>query len=207
MALITNEATLKSEVAEWLNRSDLTTAIGTFIQVAEAQLRKDSRIRRLVDADLVVTQDDMALPSDLKTLEGLYHDSDLAKGAIEIVNVSQIGDLKVQHGTTGTPAFAAILDNGSTLRFAPAPEQDFTLKISYWSNLPDLSAGANWLIQDHPDIYLYATLLQSAMFLKDDARMGQWAQLLSQSVESLHQTLQDEQFSGTMSRQFTPIGG
>lgn len=207
MALITDQATLESEVAGWLNRTDISAAITTMVQIADAKLAKDSRIRRLVDADFVITQDDMALPSDLKTLEGLYHDSEGIKGAIEIVNASQIGNLKALHGVSGPPGFAAILDNGGTMRFAPAPDQDYTTKITYWSNLPALSAGANWLMDDHPDIYLYATLKESALYLKDDARLSAWDALLSESIDNLHQMLQDQQFSGTMTRQFIPIGG
>jgi hypothetical protein len=208
VALITNYSSLKGEVANWLNRSDLTDAIETMIQLAEKSLNEDHRVRSLVTNNaFVVDADDEALPSDCAYPESLYHDGATYFGEIEIVPAEKLGGLKAVHGTTGVPAYAALQNNA--LKFAPVPSGSFTLKLTYWRQVPALSSSAptNWLITDHPHIYLYATLVESAPYLKDDDRLQVWRQELELRLERLHDYLQRRQFSGSISRRpRRPIG-
>ena len=43
---ITNYTELKSSLADWLNRSDLTTVIPDFITLAESQFNREIRNRK-----------------------------------------------------------------------------------------------------------------------------------------------------------------
>lgn len=45
---MTTYATLKSDIAGWLLRDDLTAAIPSFIRLAEAAIRRDVRIRQML---------------------------------------------------------------------------------------------------------------------------------------------------------------
>jgi len=47
---ITTYSELKTAVADWLNRSDLTSAIPNFIALAEAQMSRQIRHRKRHDA-------------------------------------------------------------------------------------------------------------------------------------------------------------
>ena len=47
MALSTY-AELKASVADWLNRSDLTSAITDFVSLAESQMERDLRTRQMI---------------------------------------------------------------------------------------------------------------------------------------------------------------
>ena len=52
---ITTYAEIKSSVADWLNRDDLTTVIPDFIELAEAELTRNLRHRKMItrsDANL-----------------------------------------------------------------------------------------------------------------------------------------------------------
>jgi hypothetical protein len=40
----------------------------------------------------------------------------------------------------------------------------------------------NWLLTNHPDVYLYGSLVHTAPYLKDDARIALWAGLLAQAM-------------------------
>lgn len=212
MALITSAATLNAAVAEWLNRSDLSTSnvgIDLMIQQAEARLKRDYRVRTMTTATFSVDADDETAPSGFRQLISLEHNGPNYYGAIEVVGPDMITELKQRYGPTGVPRACAIIDAGGTFtfRFAPVPDTTFALRATYWATITALSSGSNWLIASHPDIYLYATLAESAMYMKDDERLMVWNNELENRIESLYREHWEHQWSGTPIRnQFTPIG-
>jgi hypothetical protein len=71
MALSTY-AELKSSVADWLNRSDLTTAIPDFISLAEAQMERKLRTRQMISrASATISTEYSALPDDFLEVKSL----------------------------------------------------------------------------------------------------------------------------------------
>jgi hypothetical protein len=110
-------------------------------------------------------------------------------------------------GATGVPQYAAIIDG--TARYAPLPNDTYTTQMIYWRKVAALSDSnvTNWLLEDHPDIYVYGSLVHSAPYLKDDNRLAMWQALLDQAVAELDMATEEEQFSGSLRRQFRPIGG
>ena len=205
--MITTYSELQTSIANWLIKTNLTSTIPEFIQLAEARLKRDHRARKLQNTSMLVSADDHSLPSDFHTLETLSHDGTTYFGAVQIVPADRLPEIKARLGTTGAPVYAAILDG--IVRFAPAPDGTYTLKFSYWRKVDSLSDSnpTNWLLDDHPDIYLYGALLESAPFLKDDNRIPVWGQRYEAALEELTAMTQDNQFGGGSSgRHFTPIG-
>jgi hypothetical protein len=199
---------LKASVADWLNRSDLTAVIPDFITLAEAALKRDPRVRRYeIGASLTCDTPTEALPVDTLSVEALYHDGPTHYGAIEIVSADMIGKLRGQLGPTGVPQYASVSEG--LLVFAPAPDAAYTVKLMYWQTLTALSVSntTNWLLTSHPDIYLYATLVESAPYLKDDPRIGVWRSEMEDRVMKMDLSNWNAQWGGTMRRQFSPFGG
>jgi hypothetical protein len=210
MALITNYSTLQANVIEWLNRAgdaELIAAVPTMIQLAEGQLRRDERVRDLVfDAAFSITADDQAMPSGIDHIESWYHDGGIYFGEIETVPLERLSILKTRHGVSGVPRFAALIPSETagtfTVRFAPVPSGTYTTVLSYKPLLVALGVGnpTNWLLLSHPDIYLYATLVESAPYLKDDPRLATWHGELEMRLEALHRQIERQRFSGTQRR-------
>ena len=206
--MITNYASLQSTVMDWLDWPDLENAVPTFIQMAEAKFRRDARCRKLQDRGMfLISADGAQLPPDLQSLEAWWHDGPTYYGPIEIVGADQIGALKARYGPSGPPAYAALVDG--TAVFAPAPDGSYTTRMTYWRTITPLSDEntTNWLLESHPDVYLYGSLVESAPYLKDDGRIETWGVLLERALNELHRSTWDRQFSGTMRRQVRPIGG
>lgn len=201
-------ANLKTKIADTLNRSDLTAHIPDFITLAEAELKRDRRVRKLTRSTEVIATDAHALPADFHSLESWYHDGPVYYGPIRIVNADTIGALKGTHGATGVPAYAAIIDGAAI--FAPAPDESYTTKMVYLASVAALTdaATSNWVLADHPDAYLYASLVASAPFLKDDDRIMVWEGLKEKALEGMRGAAWDRQYGGgtsTMPRR--AIGG
>ena len=66
---------LKSTVADYLARTDLTTQIPDFITLAEVRLKRDLRIRQMLKvatATMTVSDSTVALPSDFLAIREIH---------------------------------------------------------------------------------------------------------------------------------------
>lgn len=207
MAQITDYASLKENIASWLNRSDLTDQIPTFIQLAEQSFKRNPKVKGISSTTLTITSDAQAMPADLKQIESWYHDGPNYYGPISVVSAGDLGALKARLGDSGVPAYAAVVDG--VARFAPEPSEDFDTKLVYWQKVTPLSdaSATNWLLEDHPDAYLFGSLLQAAPFLDEDPRMATWGNLLGNVYDEIHRAATAAQFGGTLRRNPRAIGG
>ena len=172
---------LKSAVADWLNRTDLTSQIPDFITLCEATLRDRPSIGlQTVNADLELNGVEVNLPSDFREPRSLYFadDTNLVYGPIQILaGPEAVESWRMLNGlTSGRPQVAAITAGATVLRLAPTPDQTYAATLEYFAFLTALSStvASNWLLQQYPNIYLYGTLAQAEPFLKNDERVGTW---------------------------------
>lgn len=181
---LSNYGELKTGIANFLNRDDLTSIIPTFIALAEAQIARDLRHwRQEVRVSTTVDERFENLPTDW--LEGVH--LSLADGStVEYGSVAEISRQKLlSNNTAGQPRLYTL--NSGQIEFFPAPDESYTLTMIYYARIPTMSGDtdANWLMTSYPDIYLYGSLLQSAPYLGEDERMVVWAQLYSAAVKNL----------------------
>lgn len=189
-----NYSELQSAIADFLNRSDLTAAIPTFIQLAEARMNRIIRTRKMEyrTTENVSTQF-VSLPADF--LE--YRNIQLNLSPVVVLDyvTPQYADTLRSGSIQGRPRFFTILAN--KLELIPAPQEAMELEYVYYQRIPALSGvvASNWLIESHPDIYLYGSLVQAALYLKDDPTA--WASLFDSAVDELVQEDQGALFHGT----------
>ena len=181
---LSNYGELKTGIANFLNRDDLTSIIPTFIALAEAQIARDLRHwRQEVRVSTTVDERFENLPTDW--LEGVH--LSLADGStVEYGSVAEISRQKLlSNNTAGQPRLYTL--NSGQIEFFPAPDESYTLTMIYYARIPTMSGDtdANWLMTSYPDVYLYGSLLQSAPYLGEDERMVVWAQLYSAAVKNL----------------------
>lgn len=193
--MITSYATLQTAVSDWLDQDDLTGGMSTFVQSAEASLRRDGRARRLVSEDFPVDRDIEFLPPRFAALDAIYLSVFGRKSSLKVLSLDALAGVGTD--TAGQPEYVALTGEG-TIKFSPAPDQLYDYTMSYWQTFPSLSdeEPQNWLLTDHPDIYLYATLAETAPFLYDDARVPVWEAALESRLESLGRDNQRARYSG-----------
>jgi hypothetical protein len=185
MAVITNYATLQAAVADYLNRTDLTSQIQTFIQFVEADLNTRLRCREMIVQDtLTSTLADVALPADW--LEAINLKIDGGKTPLRYITLDDADIVTTEQFYT-QPNFYTIVED--VIRLVPAPSQNQDIDLIYYGKIPALSdvATTNWLLTKAPDVYLYGALVHAAPFLVDDQRIGTFGQFYSQRVEALTQ--------------------
>ena len=185
MALV-NYSDLKTSIADWLNRSDLTATIPDFITLAESGFNKEIRNRKMIKrATATIDSQYSAVPADwLQTVDFVIESNPVV--TLEFITNEKLDKLRETYTSSGTPKFYTIV--GQELEVLPVPDSaTLTGEITYYSKIPNLTDvnPTNWLMNSSPDIYLYGSLLQSAPYLVDDARIPVWASMYQKLVKDL----------------------
>jgi hypothetical protein len=182
---LTTYAELKTSVGDWLNRSDLTTAIPDFISLAEAQIERNLRTRQMiVRSTASLTTEYSAVPDDFLEAKTFKLDTS-PPTALQFETIDSMDNLSVVYTSSGKPAYFSVV--GNQFRFIPTPDTTYTGELTYYAKLSKLSSTntSNWLLTAAPDIYLYGALMQAAPYLQDDARITVWAALYKNGLEEL----------------------
>lgn len=169
---------LKTSVADWLNRGDLASVVSDFIAMAESdisrRLASQGPPREMIAyAQSPISQEFETTPPDFMGARAAFIEG--AREPLDYSSVEEIAARKALYpSANGNPtAYTAI---GSMFQFWPAPQSELQIDLFYIQRVQPLSDGirSNWVLNLHPDCYLYASLLQSAPYLKDDARVAVW---------------------------------
>ena len=196
---------LKSEVAGWLNRTDLAPVIPTFVRLLEAQVERILRTREmLVRAEGALSDEFTTLPQDFLALEHIVLVGVQNPQPLQWVPMNQINALQAE-STAGTPTHYSII--GDEIELSPLPSAEIVAQIAYYRKIPKLSDSVqtNWVLERHPDLYLYGTLMQAAPYLNNDQRISTWTTALAAILEDIR--LADERAirgGAPLKMRFTP---
>ena len=187
----TDYTALKSTIADYLARSDLTTQIPDFITLAENRLRRDVRIRamlKVVTASTTASDPTVSIPSDFLEMRDLHIDANPIQTLIYENPSNFFRNAKAGTLTGGYPNNYTIM--GSEFQFAPIPDAEYTLKMVYYAAPAYLSStnSSNVFLANCPDLLLYASLGEAEPYLMNDARITTWATLYDRGLDSLTQS-------------------
>lgn len=175
---------LQNAVIEYLARDQDTTLIAripTFIQLTEAKLNRDLFTRQMEQrstALIDITQPEpefIVLPTDFQSMRRVRLSSVQGKPPLEFKSGTQMDEFRYQwQDVPARPRFFTVF--GTEMELGPTPDADYTVEMVYRQNIPALASNStNWLLTLAPDIYLYGALLESAPYIKEDARIPTWA--------------------------------
>lgn len=182
---ITTYSELKSAIADWLNRDDLTATIPNFIALAEAQMNRTIRHRKMVTrATATLDTPYFAVPSDWQeNIRFLLNTNPVTP--LLYVTPEQLIEDQQMYSTSGQPMFYTMV--GQQFEVLPTPDSSYSSELLYYAKIASLSDSntTNWLLTESPDLYLYGALVQSAPYLKEDGRVQTWAALYQQLHEDM----------------------
>lgn len=197
MAAITDYTTLKTEVAAWLNRSDLTNEVPGFIQFGEFRVYRDLRVRQMETAlSSAIASGVLAVPTGYLEMKFAYiNGSPMQK--LQRKDAEWIYQNYPTRSSDATPKFFA--REATNFIFGPYPDSNYTVKGVYYKKLDALSGSntTNWLVTDVPDLILFAALCEAAPFLEDDQRVGLWEKKYEQIKRRVQVNDEQEEFSGS----------
>lgn len=174
---MTTYATLQADAADYLHRADLAAKMPGFIAVAEASLFRDLQLKDLATSVTGTTTGEYAaLPADFGTVVRLTATVGDAEYNI---------DYKAKdYSSTLTYPNAYTLESNQ-LRIFGTSGQAYTLY--YIPNIAALSDTntTNWLLENAYDLYLYATCLEAARYIRDQSEVALLAPMVAGLTDSI----------------------
>lgn len=192
---LANFTDLKAAIADHIHRTDLTTQIPDFISLAEGRINR--RIQaRLQEKETALTLTagtrDMALPADY--YEGLNLWMTTYPPRDEMVFKSPEQIVYGTDASTGVPTAWTI--DGSNITLDSIGDIDYTFDFRYRCKFVLSDAEpTNWLLTNYPDLYLYASLFQAAVYTHN----GDKAIMYKQMYDEIAQEVMDKEVAASRS--------
>lgn len=172
-------ATLQSDIASYLHRTDLTSELPTLIARAESHLFRELSLRDQETSVAGVTVSGaIVLPSDFASVVRVT----INYGGTEI----DLDYAREPYDYTGSIPSAYALESNA-LRLFPAVGDGYAYTLYYTAKLSPLSDSVttNWLLDNAPDLYMYAGALEVARWTQNMEQVAALSQLVPQLMDSV----------------------
>ena len=189
---ISTYSELLTATANWLGRADLTSRIPEFIALFEAKFNREARVpqQERRNPAFSIASEYETVPTDFIELRSIHLTTD-PKRPMSSMPPDQ--EVMFYNSGSGIPLFVSVTGHTATdgtlsLRFAPVPDGSYTAVLTYYAKLPGLNATTqttNWLLTNHPDLYLYGVLLEAAAFVENDSRVSLWKSAYDMAIGGL----------------------
>lgn len=186
-------ASLKTAIADWTHRADLTSQLDDFIDITEARLNRSLRTsQQETIATLSASTEYVTLPTDFVAARSVR------------LNMTPVRELQYV-----TPTIMDSLDdNGSTLNFYTIVQDSirlqatssYDLEVAYYAKIPALSSSntTNWLFTLYPDVYLYGCLAEAFKYGQDDVQAGKYNALFDDTVRQISSMDDSRKYGSSM---------
>jgi hypothetical protein len=194
---ISTYSDLKTAVADYLARTDLTSKIPDFITFAENRLRRDLRIRqmlKLVNATMTANDSTLSLPSDFLEMRDI-HLNTTPNSALEYLSPN-IFYRNADATNTGVPKRYTLL--ASDFQFAPIPDSAYNVRMLYYAAPAYLSDSntSNVFLANCADALLYASLGEAEPYIMNDERLNTWAALYQRAIDTINASDDRGEYAG-----------
>jgi hypothetical protein len=169
---ISTYSELKTAIAAWAHNTALTNVLADFVTLAESRINRLALFNEMEHESTLtatISSRDIALPSGFIEPKGLWLTTYGDRIPIHFLPVEQMP----AYDDSGQPDYWTI--DGSNIAFDRPASIAYTYVLRYTSKftLSDASP-TNWLLTNHPDVYLYAALMESAVYSRNTEQLPVW---------------------------------
>lgn len=185
---------LKTALADWLARDDLSNYLDDFIDLAEARHRRDFRLRLMLTSTTAALDTSTRfynLPTGFLGVDSLHIEYSEFK---RLQYMSPDNLLVYYVSSAGRPDFFTVRGSQFELNRKPDSTTNYTLYYYKQFTALDGTNTSNDMLTNHPDAYLFAALAETAPFLKDDERALVWETKYDQVRKALIMSDTEEHF-------------
>ena len=193
----TSYSDLKTTIANYLARSDLTDQIPDFIALAEARLARELRTRKMLvvaRTDTTAGIESLGLPTDFLEMRDVHIRTNPATSVTYLSPNAFFATARTTE--SGKPVNYTILS--SEIQFAPIPDTAYSTQMLYYSKPTVLSSNnsSNVFLANYPDALLYAALGEAEPYLMNDARLQTWGALYDRAISTINVADQSSEYGG-----------
>jgi hypothetical protein len=175
MAAFADYLDLRLAVSEHVGNRAITDVFPRLVRLAETTLNKKLRTRKqMTTATLTFANGVAPLPSNLLEIISLFGPNG------EPMRATSLADVQFPRSSYGQYA----IDGGNVIIYGLTG----TRELRYFAALPTLTTSpttSNWLLADHPHVYLYAVGFEAAKFLRDPELAAMTDQLFSNALDEI----------------------
>ena len=186
-------ATLKSAIENWTHRSDLDSVIDDFIYLTEVRLNRELLTSQMeVRATTTPTDVYIALPSDLLSIRNIQLNTNPIQ-TLDYVTPAEMD--RLASGQTEAGKYTII---GDEIQLDASTS--YTVEIAYYAKISALSDTntSNWLLEAHPDIYLYGCLAEVFKYAMDEAESTKYMALFINGIQEIRNLDNQRKYSQNM---------
>ena len=201
--MITDYATLHTEAAKEAQRRDLASMMPSLIQRSEAAIFRELSLHQL---DTIATGttvgDTLTMPAGAAAIERISLTINERDQSLDYYPMAAGAALV----PAGQPQWYTV-ENGA-IRLIPAPVAGYLYTIHYAANLEPLSDTntTNWLLVNHPDVYLYRTCVQIGIHTHDDALIQRHTQFYQDALQAVRSSDERKRLARKGGLQIKPRG-
>lgn len=182
---------LIADVQSYLERTDTQTVekIPTFVMLAEQIIASQIKfLGNLTVQTSTMTQNDpvIAKPARWHKTVSMNVTVNGQKRPVFLRKYEYLRTYAPDGSADGVPEYYADYDYQHWL-VAPTPDDNYSFEVLYYERVQPLDSTnqTNWFTQYAPQALLYGALLQSAPFLKNDARIPMWKAQYDEIMQTL----------------------
>lgn len=197
---LANYTDLIASLPNWTKRADLASLYPDFVTLAEARIGRDVRVQaQIVTATLTTTSGTrgVTLPTDFLEAQSVTVSSVSPIATLTAVVPEYLNRRYPDDYQAGQPVLYSI--SGTSLLLGPTPDAAYDIALTYYARFDGLEANStNWLMTNHPGIYLSAVMAEASIYTMEDA--GMWNAKYQGEVSALHQSDDESKRSGSAMR-------
>lgn len=164
-------ADLKTAVANWTHRADLTPYLDDLILHAERHIFRRVRARSMeTDLSGTIGATGLAVPTGFLELKFAYITGTPVKW-LDIKPAASLIQTYANRSDSGKPSAIAV--NGANFIFGPAGS-GYAVGGTYYARPAAISTSVNALFTENPDLYLFAALAETMAYVVNDDRVALW---------------------------------
>lgn len=190
---ITTYSELKSAVANWANRTDLTSRIPEFIALAETDMQvRCKNVEFESTGNITITDGAGSVPSGFVGMRSVYWDGDDDQ-ELKYITPSQYAAWSYMEGV---PRYYTL--TGSSIKVLPASSG--TVVATYNARFTPLSDSAptNALLTNYHDAYLHGSLMQLSVYIKDTQGIETHSGLFEAAIGRVKTDNNQRKFAGPL---------
>ena len=187
---------LKTAVAGWLSRGDLTPVIPDFITMAEAEFNRRLRVRQMmVTQTTTPSSSQFSLPTDFLTWRSVVWTGS-PRAVLEYLDPQMLEAINPTQ-SAGVPSHFSILGTTDGVGVVKAtPSSTVAIDFTYYQKVTALSTSntTNWLLSAHPDVYLAGSLVEGFAYIQEFDNATVWKSRREELIEGVKRL--DQQYRG-----------
>jgi hypothetical protein len=192
--MATNYTGLKTEIQGFIERSDLSTVVDTFIDLCESEMQRSVKILEFETTGTVTITDGAgSLPTGFVGARSVSWETSPER-LLRYVPPDEL--LKLNAGDPSTVNYYTV--TGSEIKVAD--DQSGTLNVTYMARFTPLSDSAptNAILTNHPAAYLYGSLVHAAVYCKDFEGAIAYQALFQKQIDEINADNKDRKYPGQL---------